>query len=137
MASRRPTFLGMNSNQEVSSELEGGEIIYGSGVNVMILGEENPDPDPAFPFDFAYVYANIGTMSTAEVKEYQDKLQAWRDNININISPKFDANLDFIGSDEFFGTSEENAIAANEQYLEDTDETFKPLTEMLGELGID
>ena len=136
MSKRRPTVLGTH-RKNVSSELESGEVIYGNDVEVLVLGEENPDPNPAFPFDFEYVYANIGTMSTEEVRDYQAKLQAWRDGIDLNVFPKFDADLDFIGSDEFFGTVEENAVAASKQYLSDIDETFKPLTEMLGELGID
>ena len=137
MSKRNATYLGVNVVENFSTVLENGEVLEGTGVEVQVYGQANSDPNPAFPFDFAFVSANIDKMSTEEVQEYRDKLQAWRDDLDYVAPPKFDADLDFIGSDEFFGTAEENAIAANSEYLEETDESYKPLTEMLGELGID
>lgn len=137
MSKRRATYLGERVVEGFTTTLENGEVIGGEDIVVKIYGQANSDPDPAFPFDFAFVAANLDTLSTEEVRDYQDKLQAWRDDLDYVAPPKFDADLDFLGSDEFFGTAEENAIAANAEYLEETDESFKPLTEMLEELGIE
>lgn len=103
--------------------------VHGKMVEVKIFGEIDPNPI----FSIGKMIDNVGEVTVEQLKEI-NKMKAEHDVKLSEVEPEDGDNTYYHPNDEFLDTVTENAIAAEEEYEAETDESFKPLDEMLEEL---
>jgi len=118
---RKPVFIG-----------EEEKVIHGQIVKVSVFGEVDPDPT----LDFDRLLADICGASPERLAAIKAEVERYKERRMAAEFPEF-SDIEFICDDEFLDTAAENALAALEEYFDETEEKFLPLDEQLSELGID